>query len=105
MNEEKKMDTLQIDYTNYETNLSVNYKRRKKYVKPNPKQILAFIPGTIPELMVKPGDMVREGDHLLILEAMKMMNTIKAPFDGRISRVNVKVGDRVAKSDLLIEFE
>ena len=66
--------------------------------------MIAFIPGTIKQIYIKPRKRVKEGDKLLVLEAMKMKNDIVAPINGTIKTINVKVGDRVAKNELLIEF-
>ena len=103
MNEETKY--LEVDDTKYETILTKKFLKRKNYQAPNPKQLFSFIPGTIVELYVKVGDTVRKDDKLLILEAMKMKNTITASFDGKIKLLNVSTGQRVPKSHLLIEFE
>jgi biotin carboxyl carrier protein len=66
--------------------------------------IKAPMPGLIVDLRVKDGDVVKAGDPLLVLEAMKMENIIKSPGDGLIKKVNVKKGDRVEKGQLLIEL-
>ena len=62
----------------------------------------APMPGNILDVKVKPGDSVKAGDTLLILEAMKMENEISAPQDGTIASVNVRKGDVVNSGDLLI---
>ena len=67
--------------------------------------ILAPMPGIIIGLEVKQGDMVREGDTVLILEAMKMENSIKCPKDGIIKSIFVEKGSAVEKNKLLIELE
>jgi len=54
--------------------------------------------------LVSTGDKVAKGDPLLILEAMKMENVIKAPTDVTIQKINVLVGDNVEKNQTLIEF-
>ena len=61
----------------------------------------APMPGNILDVKVKPGDSVKAGDTLLILEAMKMENEISAPQDGTIASVNVRKGDVVNSGDLL----
>ncbi|MFV0521431.1 MAG: biotin/lipoyl-containing protein [Mangrovibacterium sp.] len=68
-------------------------------------RLKAPMPGKILEVMVKTGDMVKAGDTLLILEAMKMQNAILASTKGIIKKVLVKEGDATSKSDLLIELE
>lgn len=67
--------------------------------------IKAPMPGIIIGIEVKEGDKVKEGDTLLILEAMKMENAIVCPKDAIIKSVQVKTGNTVEKSKLLIELE
>lgn len=67
--------------------------------------IKAPMPGLILDVQVKPGDEVKEGDYLLVLEAMKMENTLTAPRDGIVKSVEVKKGQTVDKNQLLIEME
>ena len=55
--------------------------------------------------MVSGGDEVAAGIPMLILEAMKMRNEIKAMHMGVIKRINVREGEQVSKSHLLLEFE
>jgi propionyl-CoA carboxylase alpha chain len=68
-------------------------------------RLKAPMPGKILEVMVRTGDLVKAGDTLLILEAMKMQNAILASTKGVIKKVHVKEGDTTSKSDLLIELE
>ena len=68
-------------------------------------RLKAPMPGKILEVMVKTGDIVKAGDTLLILEAMKMQNAILASTKGIIKKVFAKEGDTTSKSDLLIELE
>jgi biotin carboxyl carrier protein len=62
------------------------------------------MPGLIIDLKVKQGDVVKAGDALLILEAMKMENIIKAPGEGTVKMIKAKKGDSVEKNQVLIEF-
>jgi len=66
--------------------------------------IKAPMPGLIVDLRVKPGDQVNPGDALLILEAMKMENLIKATAQSVVKSVKVAKGDSVEKNQILIEF-
>lgn len=66
--------------------------------------IKAPMPGLIIELKVKVGDVVKPGDHLLILEAMKMENILKSQGEGTVKNVKVKKGDTVEKGQVLVEF-
>ncbi|MEX2512336.1 MAG: biotin/lipoyl-containing protein [Cyclobacteriaceae bacterium] len=68
------------------------------------KDLVAPMPGLILEIKVKPGDKVEKNDILLVLEAMKMENTIKSPQSGTVSAVKVKQGEGVEKNQLLIQF-
>ena len=67
--------------------------------------IKAPMPGLILDVQVKEGDEVKEGDYLLVLEAMKMENTLTAPRDGVVKAITVKKGETVDKNQLLIEME
>jgi biotin carboxyl carrier protein len=89
----------------YKTSLNPMHLRRKPYQPHNPAFLRSFMPGNIPDVFVQEGDQVKEGDSLLILEAMKMKNQIKAPFDGKIKTIFVKTGDTVPKNFVLIEME
>lgn len=67
--------------------------------------VAAQIAGRIMSVNVKAGDDVKAGDVLLLLEAMKMENEIKAPADGKVAEVVVKEGDKVSEGDTLVVIE
>jgi biotin carboxyl carrier protein len=67
--------------------------------------IKAPMPGLILEISVEVGQIVKENDPLLILEAMKMENSFLSPRDGVIKSIAVTLGNAVDKGHLLIEFE
>jgi len=69
------------------------------------KDIKAPMPGLILSINVKEKQEVKEGETLLILEAMKMENAIGSPKDGVIKTIFVKSGKTVEKGTLMIEFE
>ena len=69
------------------------------------KTVKAQIPGLIVNVFAEDGADVTEGQPLLILEAMKMENVIKAPFDGRIKKVMVKTSDTVQRDQQLLIIE
>src|SRR5690606_6743521 len=62
--------------------------------------ILAPMPGLLLDLQVAEGQAVSEGDQLLVLEAMKMENTISSPRAGTIKKIHVGKGDSVDKGQL-----
>lgn len=97
--------TLIIEDVKYKTKLNKKFLSRKSYEPVDPKKILSFIPGTIRNIYVKKGHKVKTGEKLLELEAMKMVNTIFAGFDGMILDIPVKSGDSVAKNQVLIQFK
>jgi len=66
--------------------------------------VKAPMPGLIIDMKVKAGDIVKAGDQLLILEAMKMDNILKSAGEGVVKSVKVKKGDTVEKNQVLIEF-
>ena len=99
------MEELEIGGAIYTTKLTSKFKNRPPWVPPDQNRVLAVIPGTIQKIMVSAGDEVAAGESMLILEAMKMRNEIKAPIDAIIKKVNVKEGEHVSKSYLLVEFE
>jgi len=63
--------------------------------------VLAPMPGKILAVNIKPGDSVKRGQVIFILEAMKMQNEIMANQDGKISKVNAAVGQTVSTGDVL----
>lgn len=78
---------------------------RQLYIKVDPGQIYAFIPGTIIDIFVKKGQSVKKGDAICSLHAMKMDNIITSTIDGKIKAINIKKGQVVSKNDVLIEIE
>jgi biotin carboxyl carrier protein len=103
--EKKRYQSLVVDYVKYRTELTEKFRKRKAYVEKDPRKITAFIPGTVRRVFAKKGKKVREGDKLLVLEAMKMKNVIISPMDGVIKEVYAKQGETVPKEAILIELE
>lgn len=100
-----KPGVIELDGTCYETTLDRRYLNRKSYQAPDANLIQTQIPGTVHELCVKAGDTVKAGQKLAIFIAMKMHNIILAPNDGRIVSVDVAVGDKVPKGQILFVME
>jgi biotin carboxyl carrier protein len=101
----KELKKLNINGDIYYTTFTRKYENRQPWSKPNKKEVISFIPGTVRQILIKEGDTVSAEQILLVLEAMKMMNTIYAPISGKIKTVKIKVGDRIPKGTLMIEFE
>lgn len=70
-----------------------------------PTHVRAIIPGRIVSVLVVPGDPVEAGQQLLVVEAMKMQNELRAPRDGIVSSVAVGVGGTIEVGDLLLVLE
>jgi len=68
------------------------------------KVVTAPLPGVVDSIKAKPGDSVSPGQELLVLEAMKMKNSIKATRAGKIAAVLVSVGETVPHGAALVEF-
>ncbi len=66
--------------------------------------VKAPMPGLILDILVEPGQTIQKGDQLMILEAMKMENVLKAQGEGTISGIEVTKGDSVEKNQVLIKF-
>jgi len=86
----------------YKTNLTKKVRNRKVWKRPDLQEIFSIIPGTVTEIMVKVGDHVTKGDKIMVYEAMKMQNIIRAPFDGTIEKILVNEGEKLAKGTLMI---
>jgi biotin carboxyl carrier protein len=89
----------------YKTQLTTKYKNRKPFEPVNPNDVYSSIPGTVNKFFVKEGDFVKEGEPILILEAMKMENIIRMPYDGIIKKIHVSDGVRIPKNSLMLELE
>jgi biotin carboxyl carrier protein len=105
MTKNDKLGFLNIDTSLYQTRISEKFLNRKKYQPADPKIILSFIPGTVLDINIKPGQKVFKGDILMILDAMKMKNKLKCPMDGIVKSIAVFKGDKVSKGTLLMELE
>jgi pyruvate carboxylase len=68
-------------------------------------QACAPMPGMVTEVAVSPGQEVKEGDKLIILEAMKMLTTVSASQDGVVKEILVAKGEQVDSDDLLVRLE
>jgi len=101
-----------------ETRKEANSSTEKKSFAPNPVSAAAPapnpalsgntqtapLPGTVIEVFVKPGEKVEAGQVVVIIEAMKMKNSIRSVFSGMVSDVFVSVGQSVAHKQPLMKF-
>ena len=78
---------------------------RETTVGGGPTTVRAIIPGRIVSVSIVPGDRVAAGQQLLVVEAMKMQNDLRAPRDGIVSSVAVAVGSTIEVGDLMLVLE
>jgi len=101
-------DSVEINGSRYSVDVSKidssHYSGAEKSVKQASGKITAVLPGQISSLQAKPGQTVKKGQLLGILEAMKMENEILAPREGRILAVKVEQGQTVMRGDLILEI-
>jgi len=71
----------------------------------NDREIGASIPGNVTKVLVKEGDMVKAGQSLIIIEAMKMESQVAARVEGKVVDVSVKEGQQVKNGELLVRLE
>ena len=76
----------------------------KKFVKITGETVNAPLPGRVIEIKVKVGDEVKSGQEVVILEAMKMENSITSNYAGKVKQIFAEVGDNVATDAPLIEI-
>jgi biotin carboxyl carrier protein len=104
MEEREKLTEFVIDDCAYLTRLTPKFANRKPTALPDPLAVRAAVPGTVLRLLAEPGQPVRRGQGLVVLEAMKMENALLAPRDGVVKTVHAAPGTRVAKGALLVEL-
>ena len=67
--------------------------------------IASPLPGVIVSVNVKPGDHIREGQVVAVLDAMKMENDIQSEYDGVVASVNVGRGDSILEGDIIVTLK
>ena len=67
--------------------------------------IIAPMPGKILKINVQPGDQVKKGDILIVLEAMKMEQSLSAALDATVEDISFSENDQVQEGDQILSFE
>ncbi len=107
----EKKYVVQVNGNDYEVNISneldslIAELGLEASVGKKENDVKAPMPGLVVAVNVEVGQKVKEGEGVLVLEAMKMENTLLAPKDGVIKSIAVQGGDKVEKNELLIEIE
>ncbi len=111
LDSENKTVVLLIDQTQYEVNIKdkmdllLDELGMADMLTKKMADLTSPMPGLIVKVEVASGDTVQKGDPLIILEAMKMENSLKASADGVVADVQVEAGSSVEKGQTLITFE
>jgi biotin carboxyl carrier protein len=66
--------------------------------------VKAPMPGLVLNVMVEAGQKIKKGDAIIVLEAMKMENILKATADGEVKKIHVKKGDKVEKNQVMVNL-
>ena len=91
----------QIQLATEKENISPNQSNDKK----NSGQIKAMMPGKVLEILVEIGDEVSLGTPLMIVESMKMENTISSTMSGKVTNIFISIDDSVQYDQIMIEIE
>jgi len=120
-NKSYNIEIIKADYTEKSFTVSINGNKYKMAVKDKYDELLkslgmdnlnaskineikAPMPGLVLDIRITEGEVVKKGDAILVLEAMKMENILKSPTDGTIKKINVKKGIAVEKNQVLVNF-
>ncbi len=79
--------------------------RRSPGERSGPQVVATSMPGRVVRVLVEPGQEVAEGDAVIVVEAMKMQNEMKAPRAGRVASVKAEAGATVSAGDILVVIE
>ena len=70
-----------------------------------PSEVTPPMPAIVVRIMVEEGNLVKRGQGLVVVTAMKMETTLVSPFNGKVTKINTCVGAKVAPGDILVEIE
>lgn len=82
-------------------NAALPAQRRRRTL---PETVTPPMPAVVVRLLVAEGEAVTGGDPVVVVSAMKMETTLKAPFSGTVDRIHVQVGDKVAPGQVLVDI-
>ena len=78
---------------------------KEERIRPGKREVKISMPGRVVAVLAAPGDEVREGQPVLVVEAMKMQNELKSPQAGRLSRIGYRAGEYVEAGAVLFTVE
>ncbi|MEW6261732.1 MAG: biotin/lipoyl-containing protein [Thermodesulfobacteriota bacterium] len=77
----------------------------KKRARAVPAEVTPPMPAVVVGVFVAEGDLVKQGDRVITVSAMKMETTLTAPSDGRVAAIRVAVGDKVRPGQILVDIQ
>lgn len=98
-------EELIVDGVSYRTRLTERYRRRRPYTAVDHSMVRAQMPGQIVRLLAEPGARVEENTPILVLEAMKMENEVRAGRTGKLAAYLVAQGQVVEKGAVLFSID
>ena len=105
MSKQNQFSEIALESGTFQTQVTRKFALRKPYERRKPGIVKAVIPGVVAEVVANVGKAVKQGDTMMILEAMKMLNRVMAPLHGTVKAVHVSAGETVSKGQVLIEIE
>jgi len=78
---------------------------RRRGLKDLPREVTPPMPSVVVRILVSEGDWVEKGQGVVVVSAMKMETTLRAPFKGKVKKINVAKGDKVMPGQILIDIE
>ena len=97
------VDVLDDSNNNFDTTNQPN--QQTQTLQMSSGEVVSPISGTVFDIRVKPGDIIKVNDTLLVLEAMKMESNIVSTISGKVREICVKVGDSVTNGQVLVRIE
>jgi 3-methylcrotonyl-CoA carboxylase alpha subunit len=98
-------DTIHLFWRGRAFRLRVETASRRAAARQAALGLEAPMPGRVIAVKAEPGQAVRKGEELLVVESMKMENALRAPHDGTVRSVSARVGDMVSPGAVLVELE
>jgi len=81
------------------------YRSRRRMTDETPGEVTPPMPSVVVRILVQEGDQVEKGQGLVVVSAMKMETTLKAPSNGLVKKINTTVDSKVSPGDILVEIE
>lgn len=101
---ERDLKSFRIGDTIYKTRTTRKFDNRKVWEYPDSNKIVSYIPGTVVSINAKEGQHLKEGETILVFEAMKMHTKVGMPYDGVLVKLHVKIGDKYPKEFVLADI-